>query len=328
MTQDGILYEPRSLWSVRAVATASFLRQHFLNGERNPITITRMAAAPLGNVLRTNYDAAFALMSANMRVILSAPQRQHYNRYPIPLSFAAPRSQPPVRPLGLKSSLWGVSSLDFDKPLYLPKRGSIELGITGSLVGGDAENVPMRFSALFQAEGGLATGSSRLQPPTLMVKGTFAPTGNKFDDVISFPAAVFDDATLTQGANGTFPPTLRLNTRTFDQQNAVRAGSERITRLAVLLDQIDADDVESSAPLALNVGSVVRTSDGGSGQRWWRPGAPLALVLDSTTPAFVYPLPEPITLGPGDSLDVEVEFVSSPFPVLGISFNGYAAIEG
>ena len=87
------------------------------------------------------------------------------------------------------------------------------------------------------------------------------------------------------------------------------------------------------------VPSRIRTTDGGSGRYWWRPGAPIALVLDHITPAFVYELPVPITVGPGDALDVELEVpLSTTFPDdgtattptfnLGVSFNGYAAIEG
>jgi hypothetical protein len=76
--------------------------------------------------------------------------------------------------------------------------------------------------------------------------------------------------------------------------------------------------------------------NGGTGAYWWREGAPLALVCPTITPAQVYDLPEPITLGPGERLDVEV---SSPGPTpmgeesidsiyqIGVGLCGYASIE-
>ena len=90
--------------------------------------------------------------------------------------------------------------------------------------------------------------------------------------------------------------------------------------------------------MLLELGTRIRTTNGGSKEWWWREGAPLCLVFDTVTPATVYKMPYPITLGPGDTLDVEL--VVPPLPAgavggtalqhqvnTGISFNGWAAIE-
>ncbi len=120
--------------------------------------------------------------------------------------------------------------------------------------------------------------------------------------------------------------------------------------MAVHMDQIGNDNALANenaafdgvpiAPASLRMGSRVRTTNAGSGEDWWRPGAPLALTLDTITPAAVFMLPFPITLTPGDTLDVELVIPGVPPPAVlpplevqraynvGISLNGWAAIEG
>ncbi len=91
------------------------------------------------------------------------------------------------------------------------------------------------------------------------------------------------------------------------------------------------------SPLALKTPVRARMHNGGTGNWWWRPWAPLALVCPTITPAQVYDLPEPITLRPGDDLEIELQ---TPAPItiglanvrpqytVGVSLCGYAAIEG
>jgi hypothetical protein len=124
----------------------------------------------------------------------------------------------------------------------------------------------------------------------------------------------------------------------FKAQQPNRSGSARFTGMRVMLDQLywDGGFADPVAPLATRVGTRVRNISG-SGEWWWRPGAPIALVMDTITPALVYKLPSAITLGPGDTLDVEMRFPAVLLEQMegddisfqiGISFNGYAAIEG
>ena len=94
------------------------------------------------------------------------------------------------------------------------------------------------------------------------------------------------------------------------------------------------------APVSTRIGSRVRLVGGPVNDYWWRPGAPMALTFDTTTPAAVYWLDEPITLMPGDALDVIAEVRTDSFASedinaayaamyqFGISFNGFTAING
>ena len=113
-----------------------------------------------------------------------------------------------------------------------------------------------------------------------------------------------------------------------------------------MIDQIDFDEgVQAQpapfpgspiTPYSQRLGCRARTTNGGTNQWWWRPGAPLALMSPTITPASVMELQQPIKLGPGDSLELEV---TAPNPVVlapqidptfqfGVSLTGYAIIEG
>ena len=84
-----------------------------------------------------------------------------------------------------------------------------------------------------------------------------------------------------------------------------------------------------------------KTSGCGSQESWWRDGAPLSLVSPTRTPALVGRLPVPITLQPGDGIDLELVFptgteeypwagpleFNNPRVQMGVSFCGFAAIE-
>ena len=87
-------------------------------------------------------------------------------------------------------------------------------------------------------------------------------------------------------------------------------------------------------PLALRTGCRIRTTDGGTKMDWWRPGAPIGLVLNTVSAAMTYKLPRPLTLEPGDQFEVELTVppaanVENPDVYsIGLALNGYAAIEG
>jgi hypothetical protein len=79
-----------------------------------------------------------------------------------------------------------------------------------------------------------------------------------------------------------------------------------------------------------------RTRNAGTQEWWWREGAPLVLVCPSMTPGLVKRLEDPIWLGPGEQLMVEME---APDPIVvgeetlaptynvGLSLCGYAVVE-
>jgi hypothetical protein len=161
------------------------------------------------------------------------------------------------------------------------------------------------------------------------------------------PDASFAPDAAPAGGSQWWPPEQTFDGRQFDAQESTRSGSTKLTDLRVHIDQRLYDTAmqtafatpEQPTPMSLRTGTRIRLVNGGTKAWWWRPGAPLALVFDHITPANVYELPEPITLGPEEHLEVELLFPAA-FPQpdeepleptayhLGVSLNGYAAIEG
>jgi hypothetical protein len=134
-----------------------------------------------------------------------------------------------------------------------------------------------------------------------------------------------------------------INGRSFKEQAPNRSGAAKLTGMRIMYNQITYDNsvtigtygTDPPEVLSNRIGTRARNISG-TNEWFWRPGAPLSLVLDTITPALVYSLPRPITLGPGDTLDVEMNFPGVlsaqyeedvPFQI-GVSLNGFAAIEG
>lgn len=398
---NGLLYEPRSFWSIqRTTANApttdlalgqptviQFNRDHFTNGSPYPITLTRMAlAAPnytfrqFGDGLGTGLTPDTAINFYNSsdilnacKILISAPQRQHYSRHRVPLfSFTArPNAEPgmdfsPDAGATYSSGLFGINRLAFDRPLIMPRLGSIEFDLGGFQRPGvtvvDTDGIAnVRYSILYEQEGGLFSGMARTRSNQQLITANYNTAGTSDGETMVNPDAIgeggfyYSDGFNPQGILGTnnagFPPANRMSARLFDQQESSRSGDNKFLGMSVALDQIGYDEALQTSvtpgvvgapinPLSMRIASRIRTINGGSGYYWWRPGAPLALVLDTITPALVFDLLEPITLGPGDTLDVELEVPPgisvdlegtvqvTPHPQVGISFNGFAAIEG
>lgn len=347
-------------------------RQNFLNGEPFPVTLTKLLMAPVNFKWRehvqaaapttvTTYraDGASSLLTA--RVQLSVPQRQHYSRRVLVTAgyTARPTWEPQIRNstgagglnLQFASSLWNTCRWQFRRPMILPKLGTVEFDLA-SIVTLDAalDATPPAFSIVFDegpppgtpAPGRLLLpGNGRLRPRTTLVvrsQSALPPL---------FGADPFGDGGGTPGS--AWDAQNRFSAEQFDQQNANASGSGPLQGFAVHFDQIDfdatlnANDVDAGAnnnpisPIALRIPCRARTRNGGTGHWWWRPGAPLALVCPTITPAQVYKLPVPITLQPGDSIEVELQtplastvdgnLINKTYQ-LGLSLTGYAAIEG
>jgi hypothetical protein len=373
LPEGGVIYEPRSLWSIQTVQLQNgppatyqfrFEREHFRNGSRYPMTLKRIAVAPINYAFRRTpvdalnqrrWQSTSAVMAA-ARISIAVPYRQHYARRKIPLGALAalPTGEPLPRPFEVDSGfihpsgLWGVTALNFDKPMYLPRLGSLEWAL--SSVNNYTLSVPLTARAymLYQEEGGLLPGNARTHAFDVAELGTAA----------RYPAAVFPRQTnvgwpfvpdgyaslADAGSTQQFWDSVgQFSTKRFKAQEATRDGSSKLLGMRVMIDQIDTDNAMSPvdsfvAPMSLRIGSRVRTTGAGSQEYFWREGAPLALVCDTITPAAVYELPEPITLAKGDSLDVELEVpaVVGALPAdirqrvmnVGVSFNGFATIEG
>ncbi len=266
---------------------------------------------------------------------------------------------------------WGPrlqqSRLNFCHPLYLPQFGSIEFGLSalddwGQFAQGnvllDADIDEIKASVAWFEEGGLFAGSARIKNVPVPVRSTPEDFAYTSSEGWPYPLPV-GEAGQPQAVNYPainngvpwWPPASNFTPTEFDRQEATRTGSTKILGLSVSFDalaylrrifEIQEDGAGNPdpgtsvpAPLSQRIGCSVRTTNGGSGDYWWRPGAPLSLVLDSITPSMVYDLDAPITLSPGDSLildEIAESFAAPDAPVdvknLCIAFNGFAAIEG
>jgi hypothetical protein len=314
-----------------------------------------------------------AAQQEHCRLQIAAPQRQYYSRFPISAANYAP--VPSWHPAAAgqngmpahSSGYINTSRWDFDHDMIIPQKGYLEMGFGSiNLPGWDgAGNAPRPDVRIGVYEkGGLLNGNARVSPQ-------IAPGGVTNEDPITvdylggFPGPPanapwgpnnFGFAATIIGNFGRWPPRTAggrlttFRTRDYDAQNVSSAGSTPVSGFGVAIDQQGWDDAQIvqaaglpgfnsavMAPFAVNLPVRARMRNGGTGQWWWRPGAPLALVCPSMTPAYVYELPEPITLAPGDQLNVELEipnrFVDSqgnPIDTvyqLGVSLCGEAAIE-
>jgi hypothetical protein len=378
----GMYYEPRSFWSIGAVdleqldlsenaefARYVFNREEFRNGQRWPITINRVAVCPVNYLYDqtptgfANARDAAANMLNRLRIRISVPFRQSYSRFEIAVGShpPAPVYGEPYKP-GPLSGLFGQVRLNYDHPLYVPQKGSVELGLSSPAdVNLVSPPVPNLFSAggvtqvpstiAYLEEGGLFVGNARSHSFPLNLAQN--PNGRPNQEQMPYPLP--PGFALTTANNGVqfWDGRHRFNSKEFNAQDATRAGSTKQVGVGVAIDQRAYDDRLVSvlgatgkiSPLATRVGSRVKCVNFGSQADWWRPGAPLALTFDSITPALVYRLPQPVTLQPGDCFVVEALFPGPNYfssfgyvatgesegaskYALGISFNGFAAVEG
>lgn len=368
-----LLYEPRAFWSLARVDTASaqprppftvrLPANDFLNGEKYPVTLTKVLVAPINYTFSRFSDANPALSAANFRncgvaavefprVVISAPQRQYYLRNPGHPQVTTPRpSDTPNNPgaaFGVPdyaSSLWGLTRWQFDKPMIIPKLGDLEFDLSTITLPPGLLGPPIdpRATLHFEESGGNLFGGNARQSQEIFLKSY----NNTLGGTPPFPADGFGLSNYPQSILSTWPSNQRFTAKRYAAENPSSDGSIPVTAFSVMIDQNVYDDNIAESPLAPLPGSVLsplslrvaaraRMRNGGTGSWWWRQGAPLALVCPTITPAQVYDLPEPITLGPGDRLDLEV---TAPAPIiqgqvqidsvyqLGVSLCGYASIE-
>lgn len=368
---DGLIYEPRAFWDVALVTTTADTqrvffdtRNAFLNGERYPVEINEISLAPINYLGQTNVPPASGVGAGRFAgqpcfdvsdLTIAVRQRQNYSRFPINLRGYSPsRTQPPSvshyaeagHPLSaFASDLFGILHKKFEKSFVLPQFGSAEIQLTcfegnNPGAGGPPALSPALFSAAWYEAGGLQ-GSARVVGVQKTLLSSTTPAHSPFGAVIiGTAAAAASGATfLTESP---FPPQHLLGTKPFKGESPTAQGAQRFLGLGLQIDQIRYDDAFLAVggygvmtPLSLRTGCRIRTTDGGTKADWWRPGAPCALVFTHITPAQVYRLPQPITLEPGDQLEVELtipaQTTSAQVPEtysIGIAFNGYAAIEG
>lgn len=359
----GLMFEPRAFWDVKRVAataeqqTVLFdTRDAFMNGSRYPIEITEFALAPINylaaaNLAGTGRASGQAVFNA-AEAVLAVRQRQNYSRFPIRLpGYSATPSQEPgmayyfpqSNNLKNASGLLGISHKRFDRSLVLPQYGSVEIqlstysGASPAL----ASVAPPKFSVAWFEAGGLLEGSSRIltQRP---LRDAASPESALYGQVIPFNGE-FPSLLAT---NATFPPEHLFTTKAFRAQSPTVQGAQRFTGVTVQIDQFDYDAIFSGGgapsvnapmtPLSLRTGCRIRTTSGGTKMDWWRLGAPIGLVLNTISAALTYRLPRPITLEPGDQMEVELTVPPNTAGVeqqpdtysIGVALNGYAVIQG
>jgi len=362
---DELIYEPRALWDVQeGIPTTddgerviTFDRENFRNGTRNPITLTKLLLSPVGYTFKSfggvnanpvtlgDWDAC-ATAIQKCKLFLKAPQRQAYTRRPrrIPLWNGAPTADISMvndATLGYSAGLLNTVKWDFDKPLVIPKGGIAEMAVGCPLYapafGGPTPSRQTVTISFFEAFG-LPGGNARTHETTLgFYSGTAA----------THPLSMADGLQSGTGTDADiYPPNQILTRDIWRAQQSTQVGSTRVTGLSVSIDQLQYEDEiqTAGAPYAgvPMTNLAARTPVGttrlfgcGSGQEWWRENIPLALLGATLGPALVFALKRPITLHPGDTLDAELTFPGGPdsnavFPhyKVGMSFTGYAAIEG
>jgi hypothetical protein len=386
LPNNGFWYQPASLWSIAYVDAAAdvaslrfnFRREHFRNPTRHPITINRFALSGVNypvdimnvSTAAPGTDAVSVANSAMLnlaRIKISAPYRKGYSRTEIPLASYSPRATGWISGSTLSdSSLFGVNYLKFDKNILLPRKGALEVSLSGTtrittdyfglgnniFFGGADSAAPRPGRFFFHEVGGLFSGSARQKGLSVVTTANIVPIPDPYSGIpFGLPANYGFPVEAGALPVALWPPQSQMNARDFEQQESTRSGSSEVYGMGIFIDQIDYDDDSKAQFLALqgvspgreyklgmtasSVGCRARAMHApGSNDWWWRPGAPVCLVLDTITDALVYDLPDPITLSMGETLDVTM-VVPAASTVnaaanyqIGISFNGWTAVEG
>jgi len=344
---EGLLYEPRSLWSIANVPATSnpqvvrLNRQHFYNGSKWPIELRRVALIGVNYLFGSSIPTVGSLADETAAVInrcrlrIASPQNYFFNSRRTILDAAMaplPTAQPPqgLTPGDagevanyLPSSRWGQCMLKFDNVVRLPRTGSIEWWLSAHTPypeiteAGAPEDAAVRAWMLYQEKGGMFAGSARFaRVPLLPYTGNLTQL-NPQDRWPYQPDGYGVGVPGSPATNDWWPGVSSFPTggpRGFTKQESTRSGSTELTDMRVFIDQLLYDQrlyenlANRPAPLSMRTGTRVRTGNSGSKEWWWRPGAPLALVFDHITPALVMQLADPITLAPQDSLEIEMEF--------------------
>lgn len=367
------VHEPRVLWSSVEYSTLEtttrrprtrvvFRERDFLNGEHYPITLRHLLidAPALFDTFTPFVPGPYTRQSraawlANVELSFRVRGVSNFSRFNIsPRGVGeVPTDEPRGNggALGVQTSarLFNAYRWTFTKPMNLPSDAVVDFELGGLLAIDGTQNLPVDYFptatlALHQKGGGFANGSARTQRVPLI------PTDQQRLD---FPVDAYSIANNYLGGPAgipAFPPQSRFNARVFQSQNPNGAGSASVMKgFSVAIDQQLWDAEAALAASVIGQGAIgsvgailpararVARGNGGSGAYWWRDGAPLSLVCPTMTTAHVYPLPAPITLEPGQALEVVATmpqptiFEAEPLDTryaLAVSFAGEARIYG
>lgn len=373
-------HEPRVLWTVQRIqapeSDALILdghvkvpKDHFRNVGEYPMTLTHILCCGVNYTFRsysiepptnaTQIDNAASAIN-RVEIQIAAP----YSRYFVKRQFqlmsleALPTAEPSMRYNAFSpyaSGPFGICRWDFDRWLRLPRKSTIALDLSGYTVPVLNPLVPIGnvFSTVCfdEATTGMFYGDVRVRNRTQLFSLQSQSTNGMFWPQVSdiFPPDAFG-AGAGQSLN-TFNASGQFRGKEFNRQETDRGQPvSHYTGFAIQLDQIDYDDsIQTSgvlfqnqfiAPLSMRVGCRAKCTNGGTNKDWWRPGAPVALVCPTITPAQVFRFDKPIVLGPGEELEVELQVPSGvelspgspstlvrPNYQIGLSMAGYVTIE-
>lgn len=372
-----LAYEPRAFWQVKRIdalppvvsarpQVVVFDHRRFYNDQRWPIVITQISFAAIDYVLKRYANPGAGLGTLGYaseslifkpRITISMRHRASFSKQPYEVaSYAntptADRVYPPIDTTRLFSSVFGYCYFEFPMPMELPADANIQFDLTNFNGVPAGSTPPVKWATAFHEKlfADIRLGEGRIFGGNLHTASD--PTQGPFGPPIS-PIALVPNNDPT---NALFPPEQAITPKNFAQQSPIASNSpvdtrvSKFTGISVAIDQIDYDDAVTVAlapllfpacPLSLRTGVRARTRAGGSQTEWWRPGAPVALVMPTITPASVYTLERPITVAPGDQLEIEIEIPPQipvkplqgptlPVPAtyqIGVAANGYAAIE-
>lgn len=279
---EGLLYEPRSLWSIANArvrsdvvtpTTVRLNRRHFTNLTRWPMTFKRLAVTGVGYTFNQALDPFTSGVPSlykqstdiaqQVGIEISAPQRYHLNsKLSISSATLAPRPtwEPPSGYPGIVSA-WNTSRLQCDTPLYIPKTGALEWQLSGyntmTSVDVQAPSANGVFvTMLYQERGGMFFGNCRqhqyfARPFSLPGGAALSPFYNS-EEKWPFPPDLFSTAATYGGVvtNDWWDPKANFSAGKFKRQNATRDGSTAITDLRASISQAFGWDVLVQAAMA------------------------------------------------------------------------------
>lgn len=345
----------------RRTVVTPFDRENFRNGTRNPIELTHVLLTGVGYAFDEfdgqntppsavgDFDACLAAIQKT-ELFVKTPDKRNFGIRPgrsSGLIMPDPNGNVRMRQdptFDYSAPLHGVTRWTFptDKPMIIPRGGIVEFQLGSPLSQPFTSGIARANYRIGFFEGwGLTGGSARTKSGALVFVNSTTQPNHPFEPADGL-------GSVAQGQTAIFPPAQHFTRTEWRAQQQTQAGSTVVRGFAVAIDQAQHDDDindaggsfanQPIAPLATRTPvGIARQFGSGSGAQWWRPGIPLALLGPTLGDALSYELPKPITLYPGDALDLElttpvgVSGQEGPiFPIyqIGVSFLGMASIAG
>jgi hypothetical protein len=356
--QPGFLYEPRAFWDFIPMpygfdsgdtfpliqGEVSLNSDHFYNGSKYPIILTKLCILPrLGN--GSGSDPSGYIDGKLIRIVSSG--NQPLSRNALPLALVVGRSfepwdrgpvasDPYANPT--EGPIWNTVQWKFDHPIILPKDGGVEYSL-----GAMATDVPFDNDNNISETPAYLTFAERGDGAASFFKGNSRVHGTpNLQSVAGRPNSPYPPVGGAEGdptagnTNAVYPPAGTIQATQYRRQNVTADGSTVLDSVSITFNQRNWTSnpaYDDSNPLGSIAGSTpvkARLRGNGTGEYWWRPDAPAALVSPTRTTALTGDLPMPILLQPGDGLDITFLGADHQWrvPPIGISFCGFAAVEG